>query len=106
MAQVQFRGRGIDRRPQVFNLSHIEFCERVGKCSCTDRVLRLITHNPEDGSKKRRNVPSRQCASLRVYWGKLSEPVDEAALEVPQIANAVRRRTLAVHRLRQGEGTT
>lgn len=79
---------GLERRMQSFQLPHKEYCEKVGKCSCTKRVV--LTTKRDKMSGKRSVVKREQMmpTTISVRFMK-SVSVHEAALSCPGIVSAL-----------------
>lgn len=71
------------RRMRVYNLSHDSYCQALGQCACT----RLPTRNT-----------MYVCASLTLPANARVSGIQEAALQVPEIARDIKVGSLAVTR--------
>jgi hypothetical protein len=91
---ITLENRG--RQMQVFNLPHERYCEKSGRCGCTQELVNTWAEDVATGERTLRSTVKRIPASLTLLAREKHPGLHEAVLEVPEVQRAIELGTLRV----------
>jgi hypothetical protein len=91
---ITLENRG--RQMQVFNLPHELYCEKSGRCGCSQETVTTWVEDVATGERSLRATIKRIPASLTLLAREKHPGLHEAVLEVPEVQRAIELGTVRV----------